>query len=365
MQMSTQGTILNLLPRSIFSVKTVVIFLVLAAVATALWFREPIASFVKDQLTILEIRQRVLTEDEAVIAVVDQASPAVVSILAKRVVEDPFSGPISQKQGIGTGFIIRSNGLILTNRHVVADIDVSYLVVTKDGTEYAAQEIHRDTLYDLAIIKINASGLPVVSLGDSDQLKVGQTAVAIGNALGEFSNSVTKGIISGVGRRIGDLEDVIQTDASINPGNSGGPLLNLSAEVIGINVAIIAGGENIGFAIPSNLIKPVVEQFEQAGRIIRPFLGVNYYLYTEDEAKLRGLPPGAFVISVVKNSGADSAGVKAGDVISAIDGQKLVEERSLAKIIASRKVGDTITLTVDRDGTILTLQATLGELPAD
>lgn len=361
--------------------KKQLIISVFAALATlvALGFvyREPIVSFIADRLATLEIRtiRKVVTQEEAVIAVVEKASPAVVSIVQKRIVLDPFSGPIAQRQGIGTGFVIKESGVILTNRHVVSDKDAEYTVVTKDGKEYEAKEIHRDFAYDLAIIQISASGLPTLVLGDSDNIKVGQTVVAIGNALGRFSNSVTAGVISGIGRGIEIssmlgtaseyLEDVIQTDAALNPGNSGGPLLNLSSAVVGINVAIAVEGENIGFSIPINIAKSAIADFEKYGRIIRPFLGVSYYVITEDLAKLRSLPQGAFVQSVVSGSGADKAGVRVGDVITTIDGQKIAERTTLAKIIISHKVGDTVTLNINRSGKELTLKATLGEAPTD
>ncbi len=360
--------------------RAILLLLLVAAVGLAVLgyqFREPILSFVEERLPTLEIRtvRKVVAEEEATINVVDEASPAVVSVVEKTVIMNPFTGPLSQEQGIGTGFIIRENGLILTNKHVVSDQNAQYSVVTKDGKQYEVKQINRDPAYDLAILKIEASGLPVLELGDSDQLKVGQTVVAIGNALGKFSNTVTKGVVSGVGRGITastgygaqseELDDVIQTDAAINPGNSGGPLLNLSAEVIGINVATASGAENIGFALPINLIKPVVEQFEKDGRIIRPFLGISYYLITEDESKLRDLPQGAFVQRVVSDSAAQKAGVTATDIITAINGEQISEQNSLARIITKYKVGDKITLTVVRDGGTLSLTATLGEAPTD
>lgn len=364
------------LPVKIRFIHLLTLFLIVTAVLGYL-YRQPILSFVQERLTTLEIRtiRRVVTEEEAVIAVVDESSPAVVSIVEKTLVLDPFSGPLSQEQGIGTGFVIRKDGVVLTNRHVVSDRNAEYSVVTNDGIEYRVKEIHRDTAYDLAILKVEASDLPTVALGDSDRLKVGQTVVAIGNALGRLSNTVTKGVVSGIARGITagsslgggteQLDDVIQTDAAINPGNSGGPLLNLSSEVVGINVAMASGAENIGFAIPINLIKPVVEGFEKTGRIIRPFLGISYYLITEDEAKLRNLPQGAFVQEVVTGSGARKAGVESGDIITAIDDEKITVSNTLAKIIISYQVGDTVTLTVVRNGKTLTLTATLGEVPTD
>lgn len=349
----------------------------LVVVGAGFYFREPIVSFIVERLATIEIRtvQKVVTQEEAVITVVEKTSPPVVSVVQKRIIIDPFSGPISQKQGIGTGFIIKENGVILTNRHVVSDREAQYSVVTKDGKEYGVEEIHRDFAYDLAIIKITASGLSTLTLGDSDGVQVGQTVVAIGNALGRFSNTVTTGVVSGIGRGIEAsagfggqaeyLEDVIQTDAALNPGNSGGPLLNLSAEVIGINVAIAVGGENIGFSIPINIAKPVVSDFEKYGRIIRPFLGVSYYVITEDIAKLQDLPQGAYIQEVVKGSGAAKAGVRVGDVITAIGGQKIIERTTLAKIIASHKVGDKVTLSINRRGKEIAFKATLGEAPTD
>jgi len=353
----------------------ILIFLVVALglITLVYLFRNPLISFVEDRLTTTV--QRVVTEDEAVVGVVDKASPAVVSIVEKTVITSPFTGPLSQEQGIGTGFIIRENGLILTNKHVVSDQNVQYSVVTKDGKEYTVKKVTLDPAYDLAILKIDASNLPVLTLGDSDKIKVGQTAIAIGNALGRFSNTVTKGVVSGVARGITastgygtqseELDNVIQTDAAINPGNSGGPLLNLSSEVVGINVATASGAQNIGFALPINVVKPVVEQFEKEGRIIRPYLGVSYYLITEDDSKLRGIPQGAFVQQVVSGSGAQKAGLVAGDIITAINGEQISENDSLASVIIKYGVGDKITLTVVRGSKTLTFSATLGEAPAN
>ncbi len=352
-----------------------ILFLIVTAVLGYL-YRQPILSFVQERLTTLEIRtvQRVVTEEEAVIEVVEESSPAVVSVVEKTLVLDPFSGPLSQKQGIGTGFVIRKDGVILTNRHVVSDRNTEYSVVTNDGIEYRVKEIHRDTAYDLAILKVEASDLPTVALGDSDRLRVGQTVVAIGNALGRLSNTVTKGVVSGIGRGITagsslgggteQLDDVIQTDAAINPGNSGGPLLDLSSEVVGINVAMASGAENIGFAIPINLIKSAVEQFEKTGKIVRPFLGVSYYLITENVSRVQNLPQGVFVQEVVAGSAAKKAGVEAGDVITAIGGEKISEENSLARIILKYNAGDKVSLTVVRGEDTLKLSATLGSFPS-
>jgi len=317
-------------------------------------------------------RQQIVTEESAVIEVVEKASPAVVSIAAKQVVFSPFGGSSAEDNSIGTGFIVESEGLILTNKHVVASENARYRVILKDGTDYPVQEIHRDPFVDLAILKIDASGLPTVTLGDSSTLRVGQTAVAIGNALGKFSNTVTVGVISGIGRgvtassgfgRSEVLDDVIQTDAALNPGNSGGPLLNLSGEVVGINVATTSGAENIGFSIPINAVKPVLDDFKIKGRIVRPFLGIEYVIVTEDLSVLRKLPQGAFVQRVVDDTPAEEAGLKAGDIVTKIGGEAINEENTLAQVIRSHKVGDKLVFTVDRNGESLTLTAMLGEAP--
>ncbi len=363
-------------PKGVFKI-LVILGVLLALSFLGVYFHKPILFFVGERLSTIEVRtvQKVVTQEEAVISVVEKASPAVVSIVESRVVLNPFSGLSAQEQGIGTGFIVEGGGVILTNRHVVSDKTAEYTVVTSDGNEYEVEEIHRDFAYDLAILKISASGLPAVTLGDSEGIQVGQTVVAIGNALGRFSNTVTAGVVSGIGRGIEAsagfgsqaeyLEDVIQTDAALNPGNSGGPLFNLSAEVVGINVAIASAGENIGFSIPINIAKPVLEDFLKHGRIIRPFLGVSYYVITEDLARLHDLPQGAFVQTVFGESGAARAGVKVGDIITAIDGKAISEQTTLSKIIVSHKVGDKVTLSINRRGKEITLKATLGEAPTD
>jgi S1-C subfamily serine protease len=209
-------------------------------------------------------------------------------------------------------------------------------------------------------------------MGDSDKLKVGQFVIAIGTALGEFKNTVTTGVISGLGRGITAgspfegyverLDNVIQTDAAINPGNSGGPLLNSDGQVIGINVAIAAAGENIGFAIPINVIKEAIKIFEETGRFARPFLGVRYRMISREIALLNEVPQGAYIVEVVEGSAADKAGIKAGDILTKMDGQRILEETGgLAKLINQKKVGEKVKLTVWRDGEELELTTTLEE----
>lgn len=319
--------------------------------------------------------QKVVDEESAVIKAVEEVSPAVVSIIADQVVWDPFSGPIREQGGIGTGFIVDKNGLIVTNKHVVANTNVKYFVVLKDKTKYEVDKIFRDPLNDVAIIKINEVKFKnVVQWGDSSKLKVGQTVIAIGNALGRLDNTVTKGVVSAIGRGVTAssplgqsevLENAIQTDAALNPGNSGGPLLNLSGQVIGINVAISQDAQNIGFAIPVNIVKPVVDDFKAKGKITMPFLGIEYFMITKEIAELRNLTQGAFVKSVVEGSEAEKAGIKAGDIITKVDSEVIGEERSLGKVILSHKVGEKLRLTIIRDDKEIALTAVLGEAPIE
>jgi len=336
------------------------------------------------------IQQRVLTEESVVIEVAEKVSPSVVTVgitKTQRVLDlfewDPFMDPFGFfrspksreekiKQDVGSGFIVSADGLIVTNKHVVTDTQAKYRVITKDDKEYEVKKIYRDPVNDLAILKIDASGLKPVELGDSDKLKVGQFVIAIGTALGQFRHTVTTGVISGLGRGITAgspfegyverLDNVIQTDAAINPGNSGGPLLNSVGQVIGVNVAVAAEGQNIGFALPINLVKESLTNFEKTGSFERPFLGVRYRMISQDLALLNDVPQGAYIVEVVEDSPADRAGIREGDIIIKLDGQPVREkDGGLAKLIAQKKIGDTIRLTVWRDGEQKEVTATLEE----
>ncbi len=319
------------------------------------------------------LRNEIVEEESTVIDVIDIASPGVVSVVVKTVGYDLFSGPFSVEDGVGTGFIVESSGVVVTNSHVVDQVEGEYSIVLKDGTTYEVKKVHLDQLTDLAILEIEATNLPTISLGDSDSLRVGQTAIAIGNALGKFDNTVTVGVVSGIARELTatssfgadpkTYESVIQTDAALNPGNSGGPLLNSAAQVIGINVATTVGAENIGFAIPVNTLKPLLESFLQEGRIVRPYLGVAYTVITKDVATVKRLPEGAFVQQVLKDSPADKAGIKAGDIISNLDGVEVNEGSSISTIVNKRKVGDKIEVLLDRGGEKLTIEIELSEAP--
>ncbi len=348
--------------------------------------------------------------ERAVIEAVKKASPAVVSITISKYVPiieqcpySPFSDLPPEFQqffgdqsrqlyapcdtgkkalrevGGGSGFIISSNGLILTNKHVVADKNASYTVLTNDGKKYEAKVLARDPVQDLALIKIEADGLPTVELGDSGSLELGQTAITIGNALGEFRNTVSVGVVSGLSRTVTasggntteTIQGVIQTDAAINPGNSGGPLLNLRGQVVGINTAVASGAQNIGFAIPINRAKRDIESVKAGGGIVVPFLGVRYLIITPEIAKSKKLPVdyGALVQSgnggpgVEKNSPAEKAGIKSGDIILEASGQRIDQDHSLGDIISQKSVGEIIGLKINRDGKELSISVALEKRP--
>ncbi len=320
------------------------------------------------------LQNEILDEESTVIDVVENVSPAVVSIVVRTVGFDRFTGPFSTEDGIGTGFVVDSGGIIVTNSHVVDNIDGEYAVVTKEGETYDVTAVHLDQLTDLAILEVDAENLTVASLGDSDTIKVGQLAIAIGNALGRFSNTVTTGVVSGVTREVtasggpfgGDAktyEDVIQTDAALNPGNSGGPLLNSSGQVIGINVATTRGADNVGFAIPVNTLKPLLESFLAEGRIVRPYIGIAYTIVSEDIAEIRRIPQGAFINQVVNDSPADDAGLEAGDIITKLDGEDINSQNTIAKFLSGKDVGDVVSVILDRGGRELTFSLTLEEAP--
>lgn len=349
--------------------------------------------------------------EQAVIAAVEKASPAVVSIIISKdlpVIEqcpyNPFGnlppefnqffdfGPFQQfnqpcakgktkhqEVGGGSGFIVSDNGLIVTNKHVVADTEADYTVLTNDGKKYDAKVLARDPSLDLAVLKIKADNLPVVALGNSDAVKLGQTAIAIGNALGEFRNTVSVGVISGLARNVTasgggtteTIEGVIQTDAAINPGNSGGPILNLRGEVIGINTAIASGAENIGFAIPINQVKRGINSVQKSGRIISAYLGVRYIHLSPETAEKQKLPVkyGALVRGndqgpgVLPDSPAAKAGIQAEDIILEVNGQKIDQDHALASFVQKYGVGDVLNLKVQRGDKILNLKAVLEERP--
>ncbi|MBP7057118.1 trypsin-like peptidase domain-containing protein [Candidatus Gracilibacteria bacterium] len=355
---------------------------------------------------ILAPLQTFSSEEAATIAAVKKIAPAVVSIVIKKNINsltednkiyfiDPFTGkplspsnpstttpPTTQKEiGGGTGFIVSSDGYIVTNKHVVNDKGVIYSIFLSDGTEYSGTLLDTDPINDLAVLKIDGRDLPTVELNDSSTLQVGQTVLAVGNSLNEYRQTVSKGIISGLDRTItasdqsgrarAELSGIIQTDAAINPGNSGGPLINLQGQVIGINTAIDRSGQSIGFAIPINDAKFIIDSIKATGRVVRPQLGVRYMMITKAVAAANQLPVdyGALVIkgdssdalAVVPGSGADKAGIVENDIILELNGQKLDETNSLAKAIQKFHPGDTIKVKVYHKGEQKDLSITLNE----
>jgi len=284
--------------------------------------------------------QEIVDEESVVTKVVEKATGSVVTVSINKNISNIFN--LSQQnieQDVGTGFIISSDGLIVTNKHVVSDTSAKYKVVIGKDEVVEVVNIYRDPINDLAILKVDKTALTPVEMGDSDRLKVGQTVIAIGTALGEFRSTVTKGVISGLDRGITAggvgveserLEDVIQVDAAINSGNSGGPLFDSSGKVIGVNVAVSQNGQSIGFALPINLIKESVANFRNTGEFDRPYLGVIYQTVTQDLAKKNNLPVGNYIQSVAENSPAEKAGIKSGDIVIEIDGEKITEDGKIS-----------------------------------
>lgn len=353
------------------------------------------------QVTVPPENVKVVQEESVVIDAVKNAGPSVVTVAEELPPQatSPFNlGPFrflprqeedstqpSEPQNIGSGFIVSTDGFVVTNKHVVSDSSGKYQVITSSEKKYDVKQIYRDPLNDVAILKIDPGQnvgheLKPLVMGDSSRLRVGQFVIAIGTALGEFSNTVTTGVISGLGRGIQagsefqgfveKLDNVIQTDAAINPGNSGGPLLNSSGQVIGVNTAVAQSGQNIGFALPINVIKNSLKNFNETGQFNRPYLGVAYKMVSRDLAILNNLPEGAYVQRVVAGSAADKAGIKNGDIITEIDGARITGDKELTSFISKKKVGDTLSLKVWRkeadsdSGKTLDIKATLDTAPS-
>ncbi|MBP6881452.1 MAG: trypsin-like peptidase domain-containing protein [Candidatus Pacebacteria bacterium] len=373
----------------ITSITSVIIMLGIAYIG-----RDVLVQYVADRATDTTEQKFVNSApNEEIVNTIEQVNPAVVSVVVTKDVPvyeqyyesvDPWgffggfniprvreNGTEEKEVGGGSGFIVSNDGLIVTNRHVVEDTEARYSILLNDGTAYKVEVLARDPQLDIAILKIAEpleGALAYLSFGDSESLKLGQTVIAIGNALAEFRNSVSVGVISGLSRSIvasdgmghsEQLDQVIQTDAAINPGNSGGPLLNLSGQVIGVNVATSRGADNIGFSLPAHLVKGVVESVKEHGEIIRPFLGVRYNMVTKRMAELNELSVdyGALVIrgetkealAVMPGSPADKVGITENDIILSIDGEEL-REKDLATVLRSKTVGQEIVLKFLHDG---------------
>jgi S1-C subfamily serine protease len=309
---------------------------------------------------------------DTIIEASSKVTPAVVNISTVRVIADFFFNPIPQR-GLGSGVIFdQKNGYILTNEHVIHRAkEIKVLLPDPDGREFESELIGSDPRMDLAVVKIKGENLPVAKLGDSDEVKVGEFCIAIGNPYG-LQNTVTFGVVSATNRSIRPepnkmLEDLIQTDAAINPGNSGGPLINLRGEVIGMNTAIIPYAQGIGFAIPINAAKDIIEELIKYGKVIRPWLGISYLPITPQVVSRFNLPvkSGLYVASVISGSPADKAGLQAKDIIRKFDTQEVKTSQDLKAFISKKKVGDRVSLTILRDNETKIIRVTLEEMPAE
>ena len=316
----------------------------------------------------------VLEESSKVIDAAKKVTPAVVSISTSKNVQSLF-GQVGLEQGGGTGFIITNDGLIVTNKHVAQAGD-NLKVLTADGKNYDAKVVALDPTNDLAILKIEATGLPVVEMSDSDSIQIGQWVIAIGNALGELQNTVTVGVISarerqltaGAGASAEQLSNLFQTDAAINSGNSGGPLVNLAGQVVGINTAVAGNAQGIGFAIPVNQVKQAIDSYKKTGKIIKPMLGVRYVSVTQEVMNQLNLSVnyGALVIApqgqaaVVDGSPAKLAGLKTNDIVLEFNNERIDETHTLTSLIAKYQPGDEVTIKYLRDKIENTIPLKLG-----
>ncbi len=331
--------------------------------------------------------------------IADMACPAVITIIASKdlpKIEGFYSLPYNNqnyivpkmkgdkkfetKVGGASGFIVSSDGYILTSNHVVSDQDASYSAILEPTRKYPVKILSRDPLNDIAILKIEGEKFPFLELGNSSKIKLGEKVIAVGNPLGEFYDTISAGIISGLSRLINArgsgiekttrLKGLIQTDAAINPGNSGGPLINMEGKAIGINTAMVAGAQNLGFAIPINYIKKDFKEIKKYGKLKKPFLGIKYIIINKEIAEQNNLPVfhGALIIrerlgeeAVVSDSAAGKSGLKEFDIILEIDGEKVTEENYLSDVLEKRDVGDKIELKVLRKKKILKISLELEE----
>lgn len=331
----------------------------------------PLSTLVQDGqvLSVADVAEK--TSSSVVTVAIKKQQPVVQipSILSPFFNSDPSVNQTEEIQrDIGTGFVIDSSGLVVTNKHVVLDTTATYTVIGTDETEYQVTKVYRDPVNDLAILKIEGAKIPALQLGDSGKIRVGETVIAIGTALGEFRHTVTTGVISGIGRSITagtgfsqfeELENVIQTDAAINPGNSGGPLINARGEVIGVSVAVTANAQNIGFALPINIVKDSLDNFNKTGQFERPLLGVRYQMISEQAALANEVPQGAYVVAIVEGSTAAEIGLQNGDIVTKLDGVAIQGKDTLAKLMSKKKVGDSLSITYWRQREEKTVTVTL------
>lgn len=337
-------------------------------------------------------------EKSPIIGVAKKACPAVITIVISKDLPKvegfylmPFGGQElvlpkmkggkeRTKIGGGSGFIISPDGYVFSCNHVVGDPEADYTVILDHKHRYPAKVLAKDPLIDVAILKIQDSTLPYLEMADSDKIELGETVVAIGNPLGEFEDTLSAGIISGLSRKITafgglqakatSLRGLIQTDAAINPGNSGGPLVNIEGKVIGINTAVVMGVQNIGFAIPINYAKKVLEEIKKYGKLKRPFLGVRYVILNKELSRSNKLPVdyGALVVReylgeppIIKGSPVEKAGLKEYDIILEVNNEKITEENALSDVLQKSKIGDELFLTILREGKELKIKVELAE----
>lgn len=344
------------------------------AVATSLKQNVPV-SLPASQPQVTQLQVASADIETAITQAVEKVGPAVVTVVATIPGQMTIFGRTPDSQSSGSGVIISPEGYIVTNNHVVEDA-VKLSVILSDGAELPATLINTDVYADLAVIKAEGNMPAVAVIGNSDNLKVGETVIAIGSPLGEFRNTVTVGVLSATGRSLDTgrgyfMEDLLQTDAAINQGNSGGPLVNLNGEVIGINTMIVRGGmgssavaEGLGFAIPSNTMRLIAERIIAQGYFARPYLGVRYQSISPAIAQRYNLPVewGAYVTDITANSPASAAGIERGDIITSVGGQEIDEKHSFINVLFACQPGDQVTIDVLRNGKKIAVNVTLGEM---
>jgi 2-alkenal reductase len=327
--------------------------------------------------------QPVADGQNPVVSAVQKVAPAVVTVLSDVEVsanELPFQlgpnqGQVPSRRSSGSGVIISQEGYILTNNHVVENAN-KLSVTYADGTRHDASLVGTDPLQDLAVIKVSSPVPAIATLGDSDALIPGETLIAIGSPLGDFKNTVTTGVVSALNRSVpgSSMEGLIQTDAAINHGNSGGPLVNINGEVIGINTLVVRGSmgssdqaEGLGFAVPSNVARTVAEELIANGKVVYPYLGVSYGMIDADIAIQYELPVqnGALISDIVRGEAADKAGLRVDDIITEVNGMQLGSEASLRAVLLQLDPGDTVNLTILRNGEELKMDVVLGTRPAN
>jgi len=338
-------------------------------------------------------------EKSPIVGIAKKVNPAVITIIVSKdlpKIEGFYTFPFGGRQmivpqikknrkektkiGGGSGFIVSKDGYVLTCNHVVRDPTADYTVIVEPKKKYPAKVLAKNPLIDVAILKIKDHSLPYIEMGDSSKIDLGETVIAVGNPLGEFEDTISAGIVSGLSRKIKahggpsfmatSLRGLIQTDAAINPGNSGGPLVDMEGKVIGVNTAMVMGAQNIGFAIPINYAKKDLEEVMKFGKIKKPFLGVRYFILNKQAAETNKLPVdyGALIVrenlgesAIVKGSPADKAGLKEYDIILECNGKKVNEETPLANLLQEQNIGDEIILKVLREGKKIDIKLKLGE----